>query len=90
MKRHYTVIADGLYSIYVLRMGIRSGSARLICYMMAQIAELLHEGTDHEKGSARLYFDSNTFLKHCEVLAVNDDTAKIILTRDPNKRVSKI
>ena len=48
--------------------------------MMAQLSQIFHEGKDYDKESARLYFESNDFLKHAEVLALDDIVVKAILT----------
>ncbi len=83
MHKHYTAIANGLFSIASARLGEKKGSVKVICYMMAQIAEFLHGDNVYDRDSARLYFESDEFYKHCAVLAINDTTAHHILTRPP-------
>lgn len=85
MTSYWDSVAEGLYNITCSRYHEEHASAKLLIRMMTQIAELLHanETSDYNKESARLYFISQDFLKHCEVLSLDDEVVYTILTSDP-------
>ena len=76
----YTKIANGLYRIYIDKTGVERKEARLLCLMMAQISLIYHTGSEYDRESARLYFKSDDFLKHCEVLTLDEVITGRLLT----------
>ncbi len=90
MSTYWDTIAEGLYKITCSRYHIEYGHALLLIRMMCKIAEIMHdkETSDYNKESARLYFISDDFLEHCQVLNLDDSVVNTILTSDPprNKR----
>jgi hypothetical protein len=85
MTSYWDSVAEGLYKITCSRYHVEYAHARLLIRMMTKIAELLHafDTSDYNRESAELYFKSQDFLKHCEVLSLDDEVVYTILTSDP-------
>lgn len=84
LTKHYGDIAMGLYDISAKRMRKDSAEGKLLTHMMAQLGSMVYEAdNEYDMESARLYFESEDFIKHCEVLGLDDVVTKLILTTRP-------
>lgn len=85
MISYWDTITEGLYKITCSRYNVEYAEARLLLRMMTKIAEMLHasDTSDYHRESARLYFKSHDFLKHCEVLSLDDEVVYMLLTSAP-------
>lgn len=83
MHSYYAMIAEDLFFISDSR--IRSGNTgKLLCYMMAQVCEILHTSKrEYDRESALMYFNSGDFTKHCRELALEEDTVQEIFLNTP-------
>lgn len=77
----YDRIAKGLYNIHLERVHNPSGEAKVLILMMTEISRFFHSGSDFDKESAKLYFDSDDFLYHCQMLALSSKHVKELLTQ---------
>ncbi len=85
MTSYWDTVTEGLYKITCSRYHVEYATAKLLLRMMTKIAEIYHakDTSDYNRESARLYFESQDFLKHCEVLSLDDEVVYTILTSDP-------
>lgn len=85
MEQYLTLLASGLYQIVCTRYNRELKEAKFIIAILIQAARDLHrkDSLDEDRRDAIRYLQSDTFLYHCKLLALDDNVTRHLLTRTP-------